>query len=183
MGHVRDHWGGRIDGWREAAHLSNYWRRYFDIDEVPYTLHQSGNRPQSAIPEDPSPNDDTDWTERHASEDQEDDNMSTAANPRVHDAPVPIQIHQLATIFYNVLIQDLEYNAPILERLQVGQGEQPQADPRPFNAAVLAHLGQLAITTNQLARAARKIEYGEEFGTGSGDFEEYDGLYRISAHR
>ncbi|CAL1136165.1 unnamed protein product [Cladocopium goreaui] len=33
VGHVKDIWGYRINGWKEAARLANYWRRYFDIED------------------------------------------------------------------------------------------------------------------------------------------------------
>jgi hypothetical protein len=32
----------------------------------------------------------------------------------VHDTPVPAQIHQLATMLHNILMEDQEYNAPKL---------------------------------------------------------------------
>lgn len=54
VGHVRDHWGGYIDGWKEAARISNYWRRYFNIEEAAYKFQQSGDQTQSHTQEPPS---------------------------------------------------------------------------------------------------------------------------------
>lgn len=48
----------------------------------------------------------------------DDDEMSTTAQPGVHDIPVPTQIHQLATMLYNILVADEDFNAPILEKLR-----------------------------------------------------------------
>ena len=38
VGHVKDKWGYHINGWREASRIANYWRRDFDIAEVPYAI-------------------------------------------------------------------------------------------------------------------------------------------------
>ena len=111
VGHVRDAWGGRVKSWREANRISNYWRRYFDIEEVPYHSPQSESWPQSSACETESQNDVTD---AYDPENQDEDAMSTAAQPGVHDTPVPAQIHQLATMLHNILMEDQEYNAPKL---------------------------------------------------------------------
>ena len=34
IGHVRDCWEGYIDSWTESSCLANYWRRFFNIEEV-----------------------------------------------------------------------------------------------------------------------------------------------------
>ena len=41
VGHVKDKWGYPINGWQEASRIANYWRRYFDIDEVLYHFHRT----------------------------------------------------------------------------------------------------------------------------------------------
>jgi len=41
VGHVKDKSGGRINGWKEASRLANYWRRYFNIEEIPYSSHST----------------------------------------------------------------------------------------------------------------------------------------------
>jgi len=94
-----------------ASPIINYWRRYFDIEEVPYHSPQSESWPQSSAYETESQNDVTD---AYDPENQDEDAMSTAAQPGVHDTPVPAQIHQLATMLHNILMEDQEYNAPKL---------------------------------------------------------------------
>ena len=34
IGHVRPRGGGYINSWAEATRLSNYWRRFYNIDQV-----------------------------------------------------------------------------------------------------------------------------------------------------
>jgi len=70
-------------------------------------------------------------------------------------ASAPIQIHQLATVLWNILNNDREANLAILEKL-----ENPHADPiQIFSAADLAHLAShLAQTTDQLSQQAAQME-------------------------
>ena len=114
LGHVRDRWEGYIDSWTESSCLANYWRRFFNIDEIHEETtaegHQVGHHQNES--DDAAPGD---------AEDLAEDTLVTA---HTGDVPVPSQVHQLATILYNVLIADPEYNAPILEKLQI-----PPEDP------------------------------------------------------
>ena len=56
--------------------------------------------------------------------------------------PVSSQIHQLATVLYNILIADREYNAPVLEKIETAPAD-PSANPiQLFSAADLAHLSK-----------------------------------------
>ena len=36
LGHVKDWYGQPIDTWTNANKISNYWRRFYEIPEVPY---------------------------------------------------------------------------------------------------------------------------------------------------
>ena len=162
LGHVRDSSGEPLDSWREANRISNYWRRYFQIPEVPYdqsgtSYHDYGDWYEPA----------NDITDDHEPDHPDEDAMSMAAQPGVHDTPVPVQIHQLAAILHNILVQDEEGNAPILERLR---DPDATAQARLLNSAELSHMcTHLSITANELARAASRAEYGEEFGISDDD--------------
>ena len=156
LGHVRDWEGQPSDAWREANRISNYWRRFFRIPEVPYEesgvwYPQQDNWQES--------NDDV--TDTQEQDHPAEDSMSMTAEPGVHDTPVPIQIHQLAPTLYNILIQDEEFNAPVLEKLRVDPNNVPNASLTAWSADDLAHLtSHLSITANQLAQAARAAQGG-----------------------
>ena len=65
---------------------------------------------------------------------------------------VPSQIHQLATVLYNVLNSDRESNAAILEKLEQ-PGDDLSASPvQVFTAADLAHLASHLVQTAQQAQ-------------------------------
>ena len=66
----------------------------------------------------------------------------------------------LATILYNVLIADPEYNAPILEKLQIPPEDLSGTQVKLFTAVELSHMAShLAITAIELARSARPDDY------------------------
>ena len=72
----------------------------------------------------------------------------------VHTGDVP------ATILYNVLIADPEYNTPILEKLQIPPGDPSGTQVKLFTAVELSHMAShLAITATELARNARPDDY------------------------
>ena len=83
------------------------------------------------------------------------DDDSIAAN--VGTASVPSQIHQLATVLFNILNNDRDSNAAILEKLE-NPGDDLSTNPvQVFTAADLAHLAShLALTTQVLAQQAWK---------------------------
>jgi hypothetical protein len=70
-------------------------------------------------------------------------------------ASAPSQLHQLATILWNILNNDRGANLAILEKL-----ENPANDPiQVFSAADLAHLAShLAQTTRDLSHRAQQME-------------------------
>ena len=79
------------------------------------------------------------------------------AEPGVHDTLVPLQIHQLATTLYNVLIQDPDFNAPVLEKLHNDPASGTHPDLSAWSAEDMAHLAShLAITATSLAQAAQR---------------------------
>ena len=121
MAHVKDKWGYPINGWREASRVANYWRRYFGIDEVPYHFHwtephehQSHQNNFETLAEDIPADDGGDDTSQ----------FELPVNVADPTPSVPMQISQLAHVMYNMLLADPEFNAPILELLQI-----PPADP------------------------------------------------------
>ena len=66
-----------------------------------------------------------------------------------------MHISQLAHIMYNILFADPEFNAPILEMLQIPPADPSESNIRLFTSAELAQLGShLAVTANTLARRA-----------------------------
>jgi hypothetical protein len=48
IGHVRPRGGGYVDSWAEATRLSNYWRRFYNIDQV--YEDQPGIRKRISLP-------------------------------------------------------------------------------------------------------------------------------------
>ena len=89
------------------------------------------------------------------------DDDSTAAN--VGTASAPSQIHQLATVLWNILNKDRESNTAILEKLE-NPGDDLRTNPvQVFTAADLAHLAShLALTTQVLAQQAQDMEESSE---------------------
>ena len=128
IGHIRADQNGWIDSWEQATQLANYWRRHFQIPEV----HQAGH--WQHYPQELN-------SGNQAEESQDDmsgSNMDDTDSLVVHaeSASAPIQIHQLATVLWNILHNDREANLAILEKL-----ENPSTDPiQIFSAADLAHL-------------------------------------------
>ena len=155
IGHVRPRGGGYVDSWAEATRLSNYWRRFYNIDQV--YEDQSGWYPQE---------DQSAWHPQdhqyHGSPDNaalggEDAEISDLADDtsvavETGQLSVPSQINQLATVLYNVLIADREFNAPILEKIEISPSD-PNANPiQVWSASDLSHLSShLAITASTLA--------------------------------
>ena len=83
IGHIRAGQSGWIDLWDQSSQLANYWRRYFQIPEIPPDgnwLPHHYEAPESPASVQESGMDDTD---------------SIIAN--VDITPPPVQIHQLAT--------------------------------------------------------------------------------------
>ena len=72
---------------------------------------------------------------------------------------IPSQVYQLASLLHNMLQSDREYNAPILEKLEI-----PPADPKTnpiqlFTASDFAHLSShLAIPAQTLSQHAQNQE-------------------------
>ena len=145
IGHVRAGQNGWIDSWDQSSQLANYWRRYFQIPETsPYGNWRpyQADRLESPISAHESVMDDTD---------------SLIANADINSPPV--QIHQLATFFWNVLNNDREANLAILERLEDPEGDLSRHPVQIFSAADLAHLAShLAESTRTLSIQARRME-------------------------
>ena len=86
----------------------------------------------------------------------EDDTSVTVETGHVS---IPSQIHQLATLLHNILLSDMEYNAPILEKLETPPAD-PNANPiQLYTASDLAHLAShLSITAQTLSQHAQNQE-------------------------
>ena len=86
-----------------------------------------------------------------------DDTDSIVANPGA--APAPSQIHQLATVLWNILNTDREANLAILEKLE-NPGDDLSTNPvQVFTAADLAYLAShLAQTTHLLSQQAQQFD-------------------------
>ena len=142
LGHVRDRWEGYIDSWTESSRLANYWRRFFNIDEI----HEETNTERHQAVHHQNESDDA------APGDAED--LADDTSVTVHTGDVP------ATILYNVLIADPEYNAPILEKLQIPPGDPSGTQVKLVTEVELLHMAShLAITATELARNARPDDY------------------------
>ena len=147
IGHIRADENGWIDSWDQATQLANYWRRHFRIPEVPPdgNWHQypqeSNSADQVRESQESLPGSDMEDTESL---------LAYAAS-----ASAPSQIHQLATILWNIPNNDRGANLAILEKL-----EPPANDPiQVFSAADLAHLAShLAQTTRDLSHRAQQME-------------------------
>ena len=90
-------------------------------------------------------------------ESEMDDTDSIAAN--VGTASVPSQIHQLATVLWNILNNDRDSNAAILEKLE-NPGDDLSTNPvQVFTVTDLAHFAShLALTTHVLSQQAQNME-------------------------
>ena len=86
-----------------------------------------------------------------------DDTDSIIANAGA--ASVPSQIHQLAAVLWDILNNDRDSNAAILEKLE-NPGDDLSTNPvQVFTAADLAHLAShLAVTTHLLSQHAQQME-------------------------
>ena len=150
--HIRADRQGWINSWEQSTQLANYWRRHFNIPEV-HSENTSWHHHQQ-----PSDNADRHAEDQDAPPESEmEDDDSIDAN--VGTASVPSQIHQLATVLFNILNNDRESNAAILEKLE-NPGDGLSANPvLVFTAADLAHLAShLAQTTQVLAQQAQDME-------------------------
>ena len=86
-----------------------------------------------------------------------DDTDSIAAN--VDITPPPVQIHQLATILWNILNNDRDANMAILERLEDPDDDLTKHPVQIFSAADLAHLAShLAESTRTLSDQDLRME-------------------------
>ena len=86
-----------------------------------------------------------------------DDADSITAN--VGMASVPSQIHQLAAVLWDILNNDRQSDAAILEKLE-NPGDDLSTNPvQVFTATDLAHLAShLAVTTQVLSQQAQTME-------------------------
>ena len=145
IGHIRAGRNGWIDSWDQSTQLANYWRRYFQIPEIPP---------------------DRNWHPHHHEAQESplsvqgsgmDDSDSIAAN--VDITPPPVQIQQLATFFWNILNSDRDANMAILERLEDPDDDLTRHPVQIFSAADLAHLAShLAESTRTLSDQALRME-------------------------
>ena len=145
IGHIRAGQSGWTDSWDQSSQLANYWRRYFQIPEIPPDgnwLPHHYEAPESPASVQESGMDDTD---------------SIIAN--VDITPPPVQIHQLATFLWNILNNDRDANMAILERLEDPDDDLSRHPVQIFSAADLAHLAShLAESTRTLSDQARRME-------------------------
>ena len=143
IGHIRACRNGWIDSWTQANLLSNYWRRHYQIPEV----HQ---HPSS-----------TWWNfedTHHASlQNVPDMDDTDSIHAQVENSP-PVQIHQLATLFWNILNTDRDGNRGILERMEDTDEDLSRHPVQIFGPEDLAHLAShLAATTQTLADQAHAM--------------------------
>ena len=145
VGHIRACRNGWIDSWTQSNQLAKYWRRHFNIPEVAQS--RSTTRWETEGHDSP--------TSGH--EPNMEDTDSVTANVDIN--PPPVQIHQLATLLWNILNNDREANQAILERLEDTDGDLLRHPVQIFAAADLAHLAShLAETTRTLANQAFEME-------------------------
>ena len=152
VGHVRAANGSYIDSWQQATRLANYWRCYYGIPEPEENYQQWHQQWQSSDHADQT-------SERQDSyqESEMDDNTSNAANGGV--LPVPSQIHQLASILYDILSNDREANAAILEKIETDHSDLATDPCQIFTADDLAHLAShWATTTQTLSEHALRMQ-------------------------
>ena len=128
VGHIRADRHGWINSWEQSTQLANYWRRHFNIPEVHHEHDSWQHHPQTS-----DNADQLDESQESIPGSGMDDTDSIAAN--VCTASVPSQIHQLAAVLWDILNNDRDSNAAILEKL-----ENPGDDlrgPSFFNLASL----------------------------------------------
>ena len=101
---LRPRGGGYVDSWAEASRLSNYWRRFYNIDQWYSQEDQSAWHPQDHQSLG-SPDNATLGGEDAEISDLADDTSVTVETGHL---AVPSQINQLATVLYNVLIEKIE---------------------------------------------------------------------------
>ena len=152
IGHIRADRHGWINSWEQSTQLANYWRRHFNIPEV-HNENDSWQHHAQASDNADQP----DESQESIPESEMDDTDSIAAN--VGTASVPSQIHQLATVLWNILNNDRDSNAAILEKLEY-PGDDLSTNPvQVFTATDLAHLAShLALTTHVLSQQAQNME-------------------------
>ena len=143
IGHIRACRNGWIDSWTQANHLANYWRRHYNIPEV---------RQQSSS---------TWWdfedTQNDSSNNDPGMDETDSLHAQVENSP-PVQIHQLATLFWNILNTDRDGNRAILERLEAADEDLERHPVQIFGLEDLAHLAShLAETTHLLANQAHDM--------------------------
>ena len=74
-------------------------------------------------------------------------------------ASVPSQIHQLAALLWDILNNDRNSNAAILEKLENPGDDLSTSPVQVFTATDLAHLAShLALTTHVLSQQAQNME-------------------------
>jgi len=127
-----------------------YWRRHFNIPEMHHEQNSWRHHPQesdnAAQP---------DGSQESLPGSGMDDTDSITANAGA--ASVPSQIHQLAAVLWDILNNDRDSNAAILEKLE-NPGDDLSTNP-VFTAADLAHLASyLAQTTHVLSQQAQQME-------------------------
>ena len=143
IGHIRACRNGWIDSWTQANLLSNYWRRHYQIPEVHqhhtstwWNFEETNNASAHNVPD----MDDTD-----------------SIHAQVENSP-PVQIHQLATLFWNILNTDRDGNRGILERLEDADEDLSRHPVQIYGPEDLAHLAShLAATTQTLADQAHAM--------------------------
>ena len=106
VGHIRACRNGWIDSWSwtQSNLLANYWRRHFNIPEEIQT--RTDTRRETEERDSPM----------SGQESNMEDTDSVTANVDIN--PPPVQIHQLATILWNILNNDRDPNQAILECLE-----------------------------------------------------------------
>ena len=143
IGHIRACRNGWIDSWTQANLLSNYWRRHYQIPEV-------------------HPHHDSTWwnfeeTNNASINNTPDMDETDSIHAQVENSP-PVQIHQLATLFWNILNVDRDENRGILERLEDPDEDLSRHPVQIFGPDDLAHLAShLAATTQTLADQAHAM--------------------------
>ena len=152
VGHIRADRYGWIDSWEQSTQLANYWRRHFNIPEVYHGQNAWQHYPQASDNAD-QPEESQESLPGSGMEDTD----SITANAGA--ASVPSQTHQLAAVLWDILNNDRESNAAILEKLE-NPGDDLSTNPvQVFTAADLAHLAShLAQTTHVLSQQAQNME-------------------------
>ena len=157
VGHIRADHRGWINSWEQSTQLANYWRRYFNIPEM-HNENTSGN---------------TSWYHHQQPSGNADRHMKTKMHHlnrrwKTMTPSLPMLArHRFQVRFtswlqsssINILNNDRESNAAILEKLE-NPGDDLGANPvQVFTAADLAHLAShLAQTTQALAQQAQDME-------------------------